>query len=469
MERPIYETLKKIDTYPFHMPGHKRNKSHIKNFYEFIDLDFTEIDKTDNMHNPKDIIDKSMKITSDVFGSDKSYFLVNGSSSGIVASLMASLKKGDYILVPRNCHISVYNGIIMSGAVPIYINPIIKNGIACGIDDNLIKKIIDKVANIKACILTSPTYEGLALNIEKISKILHEKDILLIVDEAHGASFVFSDMLPKTALSCGADIVVQSFHKTLPSLTQCAVLHTKNNFPNKSLLDEFLIQKFLTIMQTTSPSYIFMMSIEYSTWYMNNFKDEFKNYLLKLLEIRKKLKKLHKIKILDIDFLENTYTIDFDITRLTFFINSDVNGEYVSNELKKRGIELEMSGSNHIIAISTICDTFESLDNLENAIIEIDKNIKFIDRKNFYEINSEISIGNQDISQIFHEKKYEIELDYSVGKRCADFIVPYPPGIPIVMLGEVLTIGKINYIKDIISNNIEVLGINNNKIYVLRD
>lgn len=460
-KRPIYDALKKLDSYPFHMPGHKRNPEFIKEFCEFMYLDFTEIEETDNMHNPQDIIKHSMDLVSETFGTEHSYFLVNGSSCGILATILAHLKDGDYILVPRNCHISVYNGIMLSGAIPVYINPIIKNGIPCGIDLKILEIAINKSPNIKACIITSPTYEGLISDIESISQLLHKYGILLIVDEAHGASFKFSDKLPKTALECGADISIQSFHKTLPSLTQCAVLHTRGNLVNKPLLE-----KFLTVVQTTSPSYVFMLSIEYASSYMYNNRDKFESYLSNLLEIRKELKKLHKIKILDIDFLENTYTIDFDITRLTFFINSDKNGKQISDMLSEKGVKLEMYAENHIIGISTICDTTDGLEHFKNTLIEIDKNIKFVNLKESLENDNQIAISECNLRDIFHKKRILLPLECSIGRVCSEFIVPYPPGVPILMAGEIITSSIIAKIEIMIKNNIEILGIIDNKVFI---
>lgn len=310
MDRPIYNTLKNLSNkkiYPFHMPGHKRNKKFLNDFYDFIDLDFTEIDETDNMHKPETIIKQSKEILANTFSTKDSYFLVNGSSSGIMASIMACVSPNEQILVARNCHISVYNGIVLSGALPIYIEPTIKYNIPCGIDIKNVENAIKKSPNVKAFILTSPTYEGFVSDIENIAKLLHKNNIVLIVDEAHGAHFNFSSNFPKTAIQCGADIVIQSFHKTLPSFTQCGVLHLNSNIINKNKLE-----KCLSIIQTTSPSYMFMMSIEYATNFCKNNINLFNEYTLFLKEIRKELKNLKNLKLIDSDILENSNIIDFD-------------------------------------------------------------------------------------------------------------------------------------------------------------
>ncbi len=466
MDRPIYNTLKDLSNkniYPFHMPGHKRNKKFLNDFYDFINLDFTEIDETDNMHKPEGIIKNSKKIIAKTFGAEESYFLINGSSCGIIASIMACLSPNENILVARNCHISVYNGVVLSGASPIYIYPTIKYNIPCGIDIKNIKKAVEKYKNIKAFILTSPTYEGFVCDIEKISNFLHKNNIILIVDEAHGAHFNFSHNFPKSAIQCGADIVIQSFHKTLPSFTQCGVLHL-----NSKIVDKDQLGKCLSMLQTTSPSYIFMMSIEYATNFCKNNKALFEDYTLFLKHLRKQLKLLKNIKLIDNDILQNSNIIDFDISRLTFLINSNINGDYINNILKQNNIQLEMYGENHIIAISTICDDFNTLIKLKDILFKIDKNLKFMDKQYKYIKDDLIIKPNITPREAFYSNKTLLNIDLCENKICGDFIIPYPPGIPVLAPGETITKEDILKIKSYKNNNINIIGINkNNEIYII--
>ena len=466
MDRPIYNTLKDLSNkniYPFHMPGHKRNKKFLNDFYDFINLDFTEIDETDNMHKPEGIIKNSKKIIAKTFGSEESYFLINGSSCGIIASIMACLSPNENILVARNCHISVYNGVVLSGASPIYIYPDIKYNIPCGINIKNIKKAVEKYKNIKAFILTSPTYEGFVCDIEKISNFLHKNNIILIVDEAHGAHFNFSHNFPKSAIQCGADIVIQSFHKTLPSFTQCGVLHL-----NSKIVDKDRLGKCLSMLQTTSPSYIFMMSIEYATNFCKNNKALFEDYTLFLKHLRKQLKLLKNIKLIDNDILQNSNIIDFDISRLTFLINSNINGDYINNILKQNNIQLEMYGENHIIAISTICDDFNTLIKLKDILFKIDKNLKFMDKQYKYIKDDLIIKPNITPREAFYSNKTLLNIDLCENKICGDFIIPYPPGIPVLAPGETITKEDILKIKSYKNNNINIIGINkNNEIYII--
>ncbi len=468
MDRPIYNTLKNLsdkNIYPFHMPGHKRNLKFLENFYDFINLDYTEIDETDNMHKPEGIIKKSKEILSNTFGSQDSYFLVNGSTSGIIASIMSCVLPNEQILVAKNCHISVYNGIILSGALPIYIEPTIKYNIPCGIDIKNIENAIKKYPNIKAFILTSPTYEGFVSDIESIAKLLHKHNIILIVDEAHGAHFNFSNNFPKSAIKCGADIVIQSFHKTLPSFTQCGVLHLNSSLVNKNMLE-----KCLSMVQTTSPSYMFMMSIEYATNFCKNNKPYFNEYTLFLKDLRDNLKQLKTIKLIDTDILENSNIINFDISRFTFLINSNVNGDYINSILKENNIQLEMYGKNHIIAISTICDDYDELLKFKDILFKLDNSLEY--KKIEYEnkFNNNITVATMVPRDAFYMRKNLLNVDLCLNKICGDFVTPYPPGIPILTPGEIITKEIIIKINSYISNNINILGINNKKeLYIIEN
>ncbi|MFI3230834.1 MAG: aminotransferase class I/II-fold pyridoxal phosphate-dependent enzyme [bacterium] len=451
---PIYNRLKTINTYPFHMPGHKRNPKILADFKNFIDLDFTEIPPTDNLFNAKEVILESMQNTSKIFGSYKTYFLVNGSTSGILASIMSQVKRDEYIMILKNCHVSVHNAVALAGAKPLYVKPMTKKGITCGVSIKKIKKTIKRAVKegikIKALVLTSPTYEGLVINIKKVSKLLKKYGIMLIVDEAHGAHFNFSERFPKSGLKCGADVVIQSFHKTLPSFTQCAVIHiNKNNINIKSL------EKYLSVVQTTSPSYIFMLSLEYATNYASTNTKKIQKYTEKLLSIRTHLtNNLKVLKLIDKNFLKNTGAIDYDISRLSFLIkdkySSNLNGELLYNEFLYNNIQLEMYSRSHVIAISTICDDLKELENFKEVVTKIDKKLFKLANKNIKNKN----------------KNNLKSLDSSLNKTCSSDIIPYPPGIPLVLSGEVITYKIIKKLKNLIKNNVNIIGLENNKIYI---
>lgn len=460
----IYDKLKNIkkeDLTYFCMPGHKQNKDFLKDFHTFIDFDCTEIEDTDNMHIPKDIIKNAMEEVAKTFKAKYSFFLVNGSTIGVMASIMASVKYGDNVLIAKNCHISVYNALILSGANPIYIEPTIKYGLYCGINLSHLEKVLNNF-NIKAFVLTSPTYEGFVSDIGKIKDITRSKNVILILDEAHAPHFIFSDKFPST--NNRPDIAIHSFHKTMPSLTQCGVLHIYDDF----LIDVDRLKKCLCMLQTTSPSYIFMLSIEYANDFCKNNMDLFDIYTTTLLNIRKELKSLKKIELIDVDILKNSDIIDFDISRFTFLINSNTLGFEVNNILRKLGIQIEMFSKHHIIAISTICDTMQSLDKFKNAIIKLDNMLtyKYIEREslNIFKIN----IPTLTPREIFYTEKKLIPFTSSVNYISYNDVAIYPPGMPTILSGELITQKHINAVQNALNNNLDVLGIilKNNNVYI---
>lgn len=249
METPIYTALQKYindNIYPFHMPGHKQGRA--LSIDDIMKIDITEVDGVDNLHNAKEVILESQRLTAKLFGAKETFYLVNGSSCGIIASILTVCSPNDKILVARNCHKSVYSGIIFAGGNPVYIMPEIIDdyNIAGGINVDKLKNIMNN--SIKAVLITSPTYEGFCSDIKTIADIVHSYNSILIVDEAHGAHFKFNDYFPNTALEQGADIVIQSVHKTLPSLTQTALLHIQGN-----RVDIYKLKQMLSMVQTSSP------------------------------------------------------------------------------------------------------------------------------------------------------------------------------------------------------------------------
>ena len=259
--RRLYKELEnygKSDFYPFHMPGHKRNKACIEGDFP-IERDITEIDGFDDLHHSEGILLEAQNALSRMYGTRKSFFSVNGSTAGILTAISASVKKGGQILVARNCHKAVYHAIYLRELVPTYIYPQSDNnlGINGSISVSRVERYLEENPKIEAVLITSPTYDGVVSDVRKIAETAHKHGIPLIVDEAHGAHFRFSDYFPVSATDLGADVVIQSFHKTLPAMTQTAVLHLC-----RERVSEKLIRRFLGIYETSSPSYILMSSLD---------------------------------------------------------------------------------------------------------------------------------------------------------------------------------------------------------------
>ncbi len=453
----IADYLKK-DIYPFHMPGHKRNLDFFGQI-NFLDFDMTEFDGMDNFHNPKEIIKESQILAAKVFNSKYSFYLTNGSSSGIMAAIMSVCKKGDKILLARNSHKSAYNGVMLAEASPVYIYPKITDDNLTGgmLPDDVEREII-KNPDIKAVFITSPTYEGFCSNVREISKITKKYNKILIVDEAHGAHFAFSDKFPESSVNY-ADIIIHSLHKTMPSLGQSAIIHITNE-----KIDIEKIRFYIGIFHTTSPSYIIMALIDRLITNLANNKIPFDEYTNLLLEYRGRLCNFKQMKLLDIGTTSSGAIVDIDISKLTFFCT--FNCAKLENIFaEKFRLQLEFFSKNHFVALTSVCDTNRGFERFSEALTEIDKseytrNISKI----FSYPKPEIKFG---INKAINNKSKSLPLAEAVGHISADFIIPYPPGIPLVVPGEIITKEIYFVIKELEANEINFVGFNPQSVNIL--
>lgn len=462
MNKYIFDKMKEYSNnprYPFHMPGHKGGR--LCSFSDCYKFDITEIDDFDNLHNAKGMIKNSQERAKYIFGADETFFMVNGSSGGNIAAVLTVCSDGDKIIVARNSHKSVFSGIVLSGAEPVYVYPEIvdKINIVGEILPENIEKAFIENPDAKAVFITSPTYEGFTADIEKIAEITHKYNGILIVDEAHGAHFNFNEYFPKTALLCGADIVIQSVHKTLPSLTQTSLLHVKGNRVNIERL-----KSALAMVQSSSPSYVLMSSIDKCCdFIVNEGKEKFCEYVNILEKYREKFKSLNNINIIGKEFVGKYGIFDYDNGKLVFFINSNkITPDYINTLLiEKYNIQLEAVGRNHIIAMTSVADSEEGFLKLYNALYEIDNNIydNINEKSGILSYNNIKTIQNISLRKAHFMNKQKINIRNSNGKICGDFIIPYPPGIPILCAGEVITEDIINCILSYIEKGINVIGI----------
>lgn len=458
MNTPIYSYLKNIKSYPFHMPGHKRNKEFLNE--DIYNLDLTEIPGTDNLQNPSGIIKEALLLTACAVGADKSYYSVNGSSGAIIAAIMSCVSPGEKIITAANCHKSVYNGLIFSGANPIYISPeITEYGICGGINPETLKKALKSHNDAKAVIITSPTYEGFCTDVKKISEICHNNGKILIVDEAHGSHFCFSDYFPKSALEQNADIVIQSWHKTLPVPTQSSLIHIKGG-----LADYKKLETTLSMIQTSSPSYIFMSLMDKCRAMLQEDKSIMTEYTERLIELRKSILRLKRIKLIDENICGKFSVSDIDKSKLTLFINSDISGTKLENILlKEYNLQIEMSGINHAVLITSIGDVKEGFDRLKDALIKIDSSLEYKNNIiNSVTISKDIYEPALNPRKSFYSKSKKIKLEESENKISAETVIPYPPGIPIISQGEIITKKAIEQIKNCIDYSIPLIGIEDN-------
>ena len=455
----IYNKLKQLryrEDYPFHMPGHKRNLKIDPLLDEIAKIDITEITGFDDLHHPEEMIRELMDDLKQIYGTKESYLLVNSSTAGNLAAIAALCKIGDKVLVARNCHKSVYHAIELLGLDPVYIYPVIdEDGICEGITKEQVEEIIKEETMIKAMVLVSPTYEGRISDIDGISAVLHKHNIPLIVDEAHGAHFIYHDAFPKSAVSTGADIVIQSLHKTLPAMTQTGLLHLCTDCVSK----EFM-QKKLSIFQSSSPSYVLMSSIEQCIHICNENRGYFQQYCDRLWILRKKLEKLQHIRLVRTD----------DIGKLVFSVkNTTMSGEELFTVLRdKYHLELEMSELYYVIAMTSICDTQEGYDRLYEALAEIDQTIGIDKSKNEFEtMNFHKNHKAMKPEEATRRERCQIDYRQAEGRIAAEFVFLYPPGIPLVAPGEIIDEYAIHKISQYEQNDMKVIGLDDHKIYII--
>lgn len=445
------EQLKNDNIVPMHMPGGKRNTDicFMQNPYS---IDITEIDGFDNLHNPTGIIKCGFERAAKLFGAKESLFLINGSSAGILSAICGTTNRGDEIIVARNVHCSVINAIYLNELRPLYVYPQIVDancGIYGAVNPKDIQNLLESNKNVSAVVITSPTYEGMVSDIKKISDIVHRYNAVLIVDEAHGAHFNFHKAFPASAVCCGADLVIQSIHKTLPALTQTALLHICNDNININK-----VKMYWNIYQTTSPSYILMASIDRCITIIEQDKEKlYAQYMNRLLNLRNKIKKLHYIKLIDTD----------DISKIILCVK---NGKKFYNHMKNIfNIQLEMASLHYVIAMTSFCDTDEyykrflyALQNLDKKEVEMSNDLK--KTKDIDIIKPKISVTIYDaLNKAFSGKCEMVKLKDSIGRVVCKSVCFYPPGINILNPGELITEHVVRQIQDGLMNGLQVIGL----------
>lgn len=447
----------------FHVPGHKNGKIYdllgYKDLLESIyKMDTTEIIGTDNLHSPEGIIKKSQEKASRVFKSNKTYFLVNGTTCGIQSSIMSICNDNDKILVNRDCHHSVINACILGNINPVYIDYKLDNDyfILEGVLEEDVIKSIDENLDAKALVLTYPTYYGATYDLEKICEYAHKKNMVVIVDEAHGAHLGLSEKLPKTALEQGADIVIQSTHKTLPSFTQSSMLHIKGG-----KVDSSKISEILRIIETSSPSYLLMSSLEIATEIYEKYGRDLMDKLLENIDnFIKDISKNDFVKVYN----------KFDKTKIFISLKKlGITGYELEKILRKNNIQVELSNYYGVLLICTISNYYDDFESIKNAINNIitDKKDKYFEELRTINYPKIIPKKILNPREAFYKNKKSVKIYDSIGQISGEYIIPYPPGVSILSPGEIITkeiIDYILYLKEMNISGISDTSLENIKI-----
>ncbi len=438
----------------FHIPGHKKGSGIDQEFRDFIgmnalSIDLINIGPLDDLHHPKGMIKEAQELASEAFGADYTFFSVQGTSGAIMTMVMSVCSPGDKIIVPRNVHKSVMSAIIFSGATPIFIHPEIDKelGISHGITSDSVEKALHQNPDAKAVLVINPTYFGISADLKRIVEIAHSFDVPVLVDEAHGVHIHFHDELPLSAMQAGADMAATSVHKLGGSMTQSSVLNVK-----KGRVSPKRIQSIISMLTTTSTSYLLLASLDTARRRLAVDGKKLVSQAIELAEkTRKQINEIDKLYCVGREIVGSKATFDFDPTKLTISVKDlGITGYDVEHWLREKyNIEVELSDLYNILCIITPGDTEKETNTLVSALKELSDSFanttKKIETVQVYV--PDIPLLALSPREAFYSETEVVPFSESAGRIIAEFIMVYPPGIPIFIPGEIITEENLNYIK----------------------
>lgn len=454
----------KKDPVQFHIPGHKKGAGIDPEFREYIGdnalaIDLINIGPLDDLHQPKGIIKEAQDLAAEAFGADRTFFSVQGTSGAIMTMVMAVCGPGDKIIVPRNVHKSVMSAIVFSGATPIFIHPEIDEnlGISHGITTESVSKALELHPDAKGVLVINPTYFGVSADLKRIVEIAHSYNVPVLVDEAHGVHIHFHDELPLSAMQAGADLAATSVHKLGGSMTQSSILNMKGN-----LVSAKRVQSILSMLTTTSTSYLLLASLDVAR---KRLATEGKELIQKTIDlaqsIRRRINEIDRLYCVGEEILETKAAHDYDPTKLIISVKElGMNGFDVENWLREHhNIEVEMSDLYNILCIVTPGDSEREADILVTALAELAGERK----GNTEKLETQVLLPDIPVLSLtprdaFYADTELVPFDESEGRIIAEFIMVYPPGIPIFIPGEIITGENLRYIKTNMEAGLPVQG-----------
>ncbi len=453
LKTPLFDAVKNYvdnNVIPFHVPGHKKGAG-LKELREYIgeralQMDANGMEDLDFANNPTGVIYESEKLMAQAFGAEHAFFLVNGTTAGVQAMIMSAVEPGEKIIIPRNAHKSTIGGIILSGAMPVYLQPEINDrlGVAMGITEESLKKAIKENPHAKAVFIINPTYYGAASDLKSLVRIAHRHEMTVLVDEAHGAHMSFHSDFPLTAMEVGADMSAASIHKTAGSMTQSSVLLLRGNMvaPEK-------LKQVLNLTYTSSASYLLMCSLDIAR---KQLATEGSNLLEEALNLarmaRDEINKIEGLYAFGKEIVGTPGCFDFDETKLGINVSGlGYTGYEMEAKLRKEyNIQIELSDMNNILAIVSLGDKEENMATLINALKDIASKTEVIEHAKTVYIpqNPKMIVSPRDA---FYSQKKKVPLESSVGEISGEMVMAYPPGIPVICMGERITEEIVDYIK----------------------
>jgi arginine/lysine/ornithine decarboxylase len=473
------EILSKREDVAFYAPGHKRGQGIAKNLENLVGklvfkADLPELPELDNLFSPETVIEQAQELAAAAFGADYTYFLTNGSTCGIIAAILATCCAGEKIILPRNSHNCAIAGLILSGAIPIFINPEYnpEADLAYSITPEAVTDALDRHPDAKAVMMLYPTYQGVCGDIEVIAKLVHQFQIPLLVDEAHGAHFNFHPNLPKPALAAGADLCVQSTHKVLGAMTQASMLHLQGE-----RIDRDRISKALQLVQSTSPNYILLASLDAARQQMALQGKELITRTLHLAaEARDKISKIDGLSLLDLPKQATPGFQDLDRTRLTVNVTQLGLSGYEADEIlhEQLGVTAELPLLKHLTFIISLGNTPEDIEKLIQAFTTLagawhcQTPTPHPPTPSASSAPCSLLPAPYSPRDAFLSPTETIAIEQAIGRISAELICPYPPGIPVLMPGEAISQAAIDYLRQVVTLGARITGCSDPSLETLK-
>ncbi len=461
----------------FHTPGHKHGKGMLKVFRQYVGdkvfrLDLSVMSEVDSLHEPSSVIKEAQVLAAKAYGADYSFFLVNGTTGGNQAMILSACDPGDKIIIPRNAHKSVISAVILAGAEPVYLMPKVDevSDLILNLTPEQVEEACRQHPDAKAVLVTNPTYFGLTTDLEAIAEIVHQYDKVLLVDEAHGPHLHFHPSLPKSAIDSGADMCVQSTHKHLAALSQGSMLHVKG-----VRVDILRLKTTLQMLQTTSPSYVILGSLDLSRYQMVHGGEQALSQVLEMCEAaRARINKIPGLSCLTREQVRKIPYLDLDPTKLTvstkglpcsgYDMAKILNSEY--------GIQTEMADFQNVLLFVSLGNTPKELKRFTSALekIVVDYKDMFMNQKKRKRIVFPSFVPRKEVNprEALTRLTRKIPFKRSVGKVCAEIVCPYPPGIPVLCPGEVITQEIYNYLLNVLDSGARINGQSDGRLQTIK-
>lgn len=477
LETPLFDALlKHRNRHPiqFHIPGHKKGQGMDPAYREFVgdnvlSIDLINIAPLDDLHSPKGAIMEAQQLAAEAFGADHTFFSVQGTSGAIMTMILTVVGPGDKILVPRNVHKSIMSAIVFAGAVPIFIHPEVDSelGISHGISPESVERALNRYPDAKAVLVINPTYFGFVADLKRIVDIVHKREIPVIVDEAHGVHIKFHEDLPLSAMQAGADMAATSVHKLGGSMTGSSILNIR-----EGLVSAKRAQAVFSMLTTTSTSYPLLASLDTARRQLAIHGYDLLDDAIRLAkDTRKRINTIPHLFCVGRERLGSSATYDMDPLKLLISVKDlGITGHEAEEWLRyNANIEVELSDLYNILCIITLGDTKKETNLLINALIRMSK---------AFDSEAAIKETNVNIPEIpalamtprdaFYAQTESIPLSEAEGYICAEFIMVYPPGIPIFIPGEIITQDNIDYIQMNIEAGLPVQGPEDDTLKTIR-